>query len=342
MARGKIHIFVTGATGYIGGSVIQELLNHPKADQFEITAYVRNEDRANKLNGLGLKTALGSLDDTEKLAELASQADIVINMADADHYKGNMAILEGLKKKHEKTGKVPILIHTSGTGVLTDDAAGEKEMDTIYYDNNPEQIESLPDTQIHRDTDLKVVEADKQGYARTYIILPGTIYGIATGKLFDLGISNPHSVQVPWLVKASLARGQAGVVGEGKNLWPNVDIRDVAQLYITVFNRVLENPDATPHGREGFFFAVNGEHRLIDVSKEIGKAVYELGKSKTPEVTTFTDEENQKFFGGTYLGTNSRARAENSKSIGWKPTRTTKDFLASIKPEVEALAAKQQ
>jgi hypothetical protein len=59
-----------------------------------------------------------------------------------------------------------------------------------------------------------------------YIILPSTIYGIATGKLVELGIQNPHSVQIPGLINASLARGQGGMVGLGKNIWPNVNIED--------------------------------------------------------------------------------------------------------------------
>jgi hypothetical protein len=62
------------------------------------------------------------------------------------------------------------------------------------------------------------------GYVKVYIILPSTIYGIATGELVDRGVQNPHSVQVPALIHAALDRGRAGMVGKGKNLWPNVHI----------------------------------------------------------------------------------------------------------------------
>jgi hypothetical protein len=64
------------------------------------------------------------------------------------------------------------------------------------------------------------------GYVKSYIILPSTIYGLATGKLVDIGVQNRHSVQIPFLINASLARGQAGMVGEGKNVWPNVNIEE--------------------------------------------------------------------------------------------------------------------
>jgi len=41
--------------------------------------------------------------------------------------------------------------------------------------------------------------------------------------------------------------------------------------------------------------------------------------------------------GSTYLGTNSRCKGNRSRSIGWKPKKTKADFLASIRPEVEAI-----
>ena len=44
--------------------------------------------------------------------------------------------------------------------------------------------------------------------------------------LVDQGIQNRLSIQVPQLIRASLARGRAGMVGDGKNIWPDVNIDD--------------------------------------------------------------------------------------------------------------------
>ena len=44
-----------------------------------------------------------------------------------------------------------------------DNAAGLHDTDVVYVDTNAEQIESLPDTALHRPVDLEVVAADKQG-----------------------------------------------------------------------------------------------------------------------------------------------------------------------------------
>lgn len=73
------------------------------------------------------------------------------------------------------------------------------------------------------------------GYVNTYIILPSTIYGIASGPLVDMELQNAHSQQIPKLVKASIYRGQGGMVGLGKNIWPNIHIEEGnLQLHLTL------------------------------------------------------------------------------------------------------------
>lgn len=167
-----------------------------------------------------------------------------VSQADADDEQFTKALLSGLKDRHTRTGDVPILIHTvghftedtytrahipitqSGTGVLVDNAWGEYATETIYNDLDVDQIKSIPETAMHRAVDLLIVDADREGYVRTHIVLPSTIYGIANHALVDAGVSNPHSVQVPLVIKASLKRKRAGVVGKGAAMWPNVHIND--------------------------------------------------------------------------------------------------------------------
>ncbi|KAH9003178.1 hypothetical protein EDB86DRAFT_135118 [Lactarius hatsudake] len=335
----KTHIFITGATGYIGGSVLQRLLDHPKIDTFEITALVRNADKATLLNTVGVNTAVASLSDLDKVTELAAASDIIIHTTDAKDQKAANAILHGLKARYDKTGKIPIYIHTSGAGMLMDNAAGLHDTDVIYADTDPEQIESLPDTASHRLVDREVVAADKEGYVRTYIVLPSTIYGIATGKLFDLGISHAHSIQLPAAIRASVDRGQGGMIGEGKNIWPNVEVHEQAELYQIILDAALSDP-STPHGRDGYYFGASDEYRLYDLAKAYSQVLYDLGKGKSPEPTSFTAEEVQNF-GGAWLGNNARCKAERGRALGWKPTKTTKDFFDSVRADVEAIIAQK-
>ncbi|KAF9531406.1 hypothetical protein CPB83DRAFT_917504 [Crepidotus variabilis] len=333
----KTKILITGITGYIGGAVYSHLTKHSDFTSFEITALVRSTDKAEKLKKLGINAVVGAHDDVKLMESLAAEADIVIATADADNVQAATATLAGLKKRYASSGIPPTFIHTSGTGVLTDGAAGEHSGDVIYDDSNVNQIESIPDIAIHRNVDLLLVNADKEGYVRTYIILPSTIYGIATGVLVDQEIQNPFSQQVPSLIKSSVKRGQAGVVGQGKNIWPDVHIDDVAQLYVVLLDSIRKNP-STGHGRDGYYFGENGEHTLYEVGKAIGEVLVAKGKTGDPEPTTFTKEELATYFkGSTYLGTNSRCRANHSRSIGWQPRFTKDDLLASIDAEYEGL-----
>ncbi|KAJ6571114.1 NAD(P)-binding protein [Mycena capillaripes] len=339
MSGVKTNFFLTGATGYVGGTVLTRFLAHPHADTFQFTVLVRDPKKAEKFRDLGVKAVVGSHSDAKLVEKLASEADVVIAMADCDDLGAAKATLEGLRRRHA-SGAIPIFINTSGTGVISDDAKGMHSDITMYDDSDADQIETIAPTQMHRDVDLAITAADAEGYIKGYIILPSTIYGLATGRFVDLGIQNPHSMQIPSLINAALDRGRAGIVGEGKNLWPNVEIHELADLYINLYDKIVTDAN-TGHGRNGFYFGASGEHLLYDVGKEIGTALVALKKSDSAEPTTFTQAALDKYFGGDpYLGSNSRCRATRSLSIGWKPTKSTSDMLASIRPEMEALIKK--
>ncbi|KAJ8481047.1 hypothetical protein ONZ51_g6272 [Trametes cubensis] len=349
MSSNKVSIFLTGATGYVGGSVLQRLLDHPKAGTFDISVIVRNAEKAKILKSkFGVNAVVGTHQDLDKLEALAENAHIAFHCADSDDLPAAKAILSGLKKRHAKLGDLPILIHTSGVGVLTDEATstGLFATETIYSDLDVEQLKSIPPTALHREVDLAIMEADEQGDIRAHIVLPATIYGLAQGSLFDAGVSNPHSIQIPSLIKAALQRKQAGMVGQGKAIWPDVHIDDVADLYALLLDAVLSHPATIGHGWEGFYFAENGEHSWYQVQRAIGEALVRRGITQDPEPTPFTTEELAKYFGSEsvgryYSGSNARCRAERSRSIGWKPRYTTEDLLKSVESEM-AVVLKQQ
>ncbi|KZP02369.1 hypothetical protein FIBSPDRAFT_976328, partial [Athelia psychrophila] len=54
--------------------------------------------------------------------------------------------------------------------------------------------------------------------------------------------------------------------------------------------------------------------------------------------TPFSEEELQANPKVRYLGTHGRCIADRSRSIGWRPVKTSADCIASIRSEVEALA----
>lgn len=293
----EIPTFFTGATGYIGGSVLNRMLklnedaSHPYL--YKITALARDPAKAKLLGELPNVTALqAGLDDAEKLESICSQCDLIVHTAHADHMVAIKAILAGMAKRPTP----PILLHTSGTGVLVRLPIGQAPQDyKPYSDLDIPYIEALSPTAPHRDVDLEIVAAAEKHGLKTHIILPCTIWGIASGTTFEKKIANPHSIQIPTLIRASLDRKQAGMIGEGLNHWPNVNIDECADGFIVILEKALKGETAT--GKEGYYFLESGEHVMIDISKEIGKVMKELGKAETDAPTTFTDEEVKKYFG---------------------------------------------
>ncbi|KZV69667.1 NAD(P)-binding protein [Peniophora sp. CONT] len=334
-------VFFLGATGYIGGAILQRLLDVP--DAWDITALVRNEEKAKKLNTFGVKTIIGSLDDSNRIQQAAADADIIIHTAHADHVGAAKAILAGAKARFDQTGVAPIYIHTSGTGVFTDEnAAGapyDPEKLPLYDDSDRAVLDSVPDTASHRNVDLLVLGGDAEGYVKSYIVLPATIWGLLTGKLVDAGIANPRSIQIPIAIKASIHRGQGAVVGKGENIWPHVEIHELADLYIRVLNGAVAG--TATHGRDGLYIGENGNYLLKDAAATYTRALHAAGRSRTAEPESFTKEDIDKYFGGRpYLGSNSRAKAVRAKrDLGWAPTKGDADFFKGIEEDVASILA---
>ena len=60
-------------------------------------------------------------------------------------------------------------------------------------------------------------------------------------------------------------------------------------MFITIYNSVL-NP-STGHGREGYYFAENGEYSQYEAAKAISEAMFEFEKGAALEPTMFTADE---------------------------------------------------
>jgi uncharacterized protein YbjT (DUF2867 family) len=73
----KTQVFITGATGYIAGSVLDRLLRHPTSATSEITVLVRKADKVPAFESLGVRTVLGSYDDHALLEKQASLSDVI-------------------------------------------------------------------------------------------------------------------------------------------------------------------------------------------------------------------------------------------------------------------------
>ena len=119
-----------------------------------------------------------------------------------------------------------------------------------------------------------------------------------------------------------------------------------ADLYYRLFDAALNDQQGLSHGREGYFFAENGEHSMYDLCKAFGEALVALGRAEDAEPTVFTPEERVEYFGMDFIAFlhfgNVRCRADRArKELGWTPMHPTEDLFASVRAEVEAVLKKQ-
>ncbi|TCD63510.1 hypothetical protein EIP91_005343 [Steccherinum ochraceum] len=329
-------ILFLGTTGYIGGSVLDAILDHPRAGEFDITAYFRSAEKAKKCEQLiGIKTIAGSFDVVQ---EAAAKADFVINCASSDDLPLTEAVLTGAKK-HFASTKVPtILLHTSGTGINLDRAAGQYATDKTLDDTESARINALPPTEWHRNVDIPILQANKEGYITSYTVYPSIIFGLATGRFVKAGLQNPVPTAAYFIALGDIKRGVPGVVGPMKNVWNFVDIHDVADLYFIIFDAIIAGKNI-PSGIDGHYFAENGYSSVGPYFRGIGQALYELGTIRSAEETQFTPEEMNSELGVVYgyLANNTRTSSTRSRSLGWDPKVPARAMADRLKGEMKVM-----
>ncbi|KAF9002129.1 NAD(P)-binding protein [Cyathus striatus] len=335
-----VNILILGATSYIGGSVLSAFLEREDFKTLNITALVHSAEKAEKLQSLGINAVVGSHSDYPLVEKIAQGNEIIFYMADADSLEAIQALLKGLHKRFEETGKVPILIHKSSAGVGASRGNGYlDENAVIYTDADSKQMAGIPRTQRYRAVDLEIVAADTAGYVKTYIVMSAAVFGISKTKLTELGVQDEHSCVAVSLARVALDRGKASVIGDGSNVWPYISIEDISSLYTKLYESIANDPN-TAHGADGYYFAENGEGTALAIASMIGEALFKHGKVSTPDPVPLSQDEVIKYFKATSLvGSTCKCRGIRSRSLGWRATKGTGDILDSIKSDIESFIA---
>lgn len=287
-----MNIFITGAAGFIGGSIATGLLDKGH----HVTGLVRSAEQAGELTSLGIVPVIGTLDDAAMLTEQAHKADGVINAASSDHRGAVEALIAGLR------GTDKPLLHTSGSSIVGDASGGEGS-DNLYYEG--QLPAATPDKAARVAIDDLVLAAAKDG-VRSAVLCNSLIYGHSLGVHRD-------SVQLPRLIKQARKSGVVRHVGSGGNIWSNVHIEDVVELYALALEK-------TPAGT--FYFVESGEASFRDMSNAIAKA---LGLGPAQDWPLKDAEAEWGYEMANYgLGSNSRVRGKNARELlGWVPKNTS-------------------
>lgn len=283
-------IFVTGASGYIGGSVAARMM----AAGHRVSGLVRSEERAAEVRERGIAPVIGTLDDAEVLATAAGEADAVINAANADHRGGAEALLSAL----DGSGKA--FLHTSGSSLVGTRAAGAL-VEATYDEETPVTPSPARVARVALNDDILAAAARGM---RTVVIAPSLIYGLGHGLA-------RHSMQVPWLIALAQKHGVARHIGPGENRWANVHIDDLVELYALAL-------ETAPAG--AFYYAENGENSMREVCEAIGET---LGLGRRAEPMTLEEAAAEWGDGpaNDTMGSNSRVRARRAREeLGWAPS----------------------
>ncbi len=282
-------IFMTGASGYIGGTIALRL----QRDGHRVRGLARSADKAARLVALGIEPVIGGLDDGAVLIAEARRAEGVINTADSDHRGAVEALLEGLAD----SGKP--LLHTSGSSIVADEACGAASSDKIYDEDTP--LDPVPDKKARVAIDALVRAGAGRG-VRAAVVCNTLIYGTGRGLARD-------SAQVPTLVAQARKSGVVRHVGRGLNVWSNVHVDDVAELYVLALARAAAG---------GFYFVENGEASFREVTTAIARRLG-LGAPQDWPVEQATAEWGRGR--AVYsLGSNSRVRGRRARAdLGWQP-----------------------
>ncbi len=238
---------------------------------------------------------LGTLDDAALLEAEALAADAVVNAADSDHEGAVRALLAGL------AGSGKPFIHTSGTSLVGDEAMGEPS-DAIFTEDT--SVTPEPDKEHRVALNQRIIDAAPG--VRTIVLCNSLIYGDTLGP-------PAQSVQIPPLVAQARESGVARYIGRGRNIWSNVHIADMADLYALALEKA-------PAG--SFYYVENGEAAFGDLVQAIADAL-DLGQAQgwsAQEAVAKWGRELAVFA----LGSNSRVRADKArKDLGWAPTRSS-------------------
>jgi nucleoside-diphosphate-sugar epimerase len=285
----RLKIFITGASGYIGGSVAVALM----AAGHHVSGLARSDEIAVALTKLGIRPVRGTLEDTEILGKAAHDAEVTVNAANAGHRAAAAAMLKALAA----TGK--LFLHTGGSSIVGTRSRGELvekvfDEDTLFT--------PTPQRAARVEIDKMVRSAAGDG-VRSVVIAPSLIYGLGHGL-------NSHSIQVPWLIKVARKFGVAKHIGSGENRWANVHIDDLVGLYVLAIEKA-------PAG--AFYFAENGENSMREVCEAISRTLGQGGRTES-----MTGEEAAIEWGdgpaNDTMGSNSRVRAKRARTeLKWRP-----------------------
>ncbi|KAI1733606.1 hypothetical protein F4680DRAFT_394717 [Xylaria scruposa] len=331
------NILVTGAAGYIGGSVLAAFLSaNIRLPTKNLFAAVRTEEQAQSLHSLGINVLRLNLQDEKEVAEavVQNEIDIVVHTASSIDARLAIHLIKALGKRHDVTGKDTYHIHSSVTTGYSKEGGWPygtvKDNDAVY-----KLEKELNDDFPIRKTNTAITELARERGVTNFIIGVPFVYGTGAGQWKKL------SQNIPATVKAAIALKTTYKFNEDSN-FAAVHISDLADYYVLFVKKILQG-EKLPSGEDGYYFSVAHEASWWNMTQSLAKVLYARGLVTEPTAKVWPSDDmaaEALDLPRQFVRLMHTARVtidyKSGYPLDWHPKWDEQRLLASMDEEVDA------